>query len=388
MTGLSKEIPAAQFASAQKMQVEAHELGFLHCLHALRRTLYATPIGWALVVLLVNETVSSKRVMTWLGLFAIGWCLNLLTLRRIAKSPERARTHHLRLSLTAAIDGACWGLVVLFLMAHDHRLDAWLVIVLCGVASVNLPTYIAYPQAFRALAASMWLSATFSAFALKSQFDAAPQLIFALFVYLGLLVYTIRPVSVRVIEGIRLQLENANLTEELRHNLVRVEQQASTDALTGQMNRRALDQALKGLIHDAGRYGRVFSLLMLDVDYFKRINDSYGHAVGDQALQSGALRIAEQLRGGDLCARFGGEEFVVLLPSTDLTQACEVAERIRAAFALKPLATQPALTVTVSIGVAVYEAGLAAEKLLAAADGAVYEAKNKGRNQVQVAKTN
>jgi diguanylate cyclase (GGDEF)-like protein len=204
-----------------------------------------------------------------------------------------------------------------------------------------------------------------------------------LLAYFGFLLYTMSSISRRVIEGLRLQLENAALAEELQTTLRHVERQATTDALTGQMNRRALDVMLLRCVDEAENRGFRFSILMLDVDHFKRINDTHGHPVGDQALRAVAGRVAAQLRGGDSCARYGGEEFVVLLPGTSLAQACEIGERIRAALASAALATTPPLPVTASIGVAEYAPGMLVDGVLAAADGAVYVAKRSGRNQVR-----
>ncbi len=121
---------------------------------------------------------------------------------------------------------------------------------------------------------------------------------------------------------------------------------------------------------------------MMDVDHFKAINDTHGHDVGDKALQHVATCISAQLREWDLCARFGGEEFIVLLPATSNAEAQLVAERIRKAIESSPL-EQPYQPLTISIGVASYQSGMDAEQLLKAADNGVYEAKQNGRNQVR-----
>ena len=336
---------------------------------------------------LVHDVVPFAHALYWLELFSFGWCLNLLALRQLAKAGPGVARHARKLLVAAGIDGACWGLLALTLMSYDHRVDAWLVVVLCGVISVNVPTYVTYPRAFHVLATTMWLTVAGSITVLRSGIDAPLQMVMGLLVYSLVSVYTIRPISERVIEGIRLQLENAALAERLRQNLELVKHQANTDALTGHLNRRALDQRLERLVVDGDRRGPAFSLLMLDIDFFKRINDTHGHGVGDQALQSVAQRISAPLRNGDLCARFGGEEFVVLLPSTGSAQACEVAERIRLAVAESPLATDPPLAVTVSNGVATYAAGMGAETLLNTADREVYSAKRNGRNQVSAPAT-
>jgi diguanylate cyclase (GGDEF)-like protein len=122
---------------------------------------------------------------------------------------------------------------------------------------------------------------------------------------------------------------------------------------------------------------------MLDIDYFKNINDEFGHMVGDDVLRAFAQRLREFLRSGDFCARFGGEEFVVVLPETSLVEALEVAERTRKGVAQYPLLNTPKVQVTVSIGVATMSQGQSISELLATADAAVYLAKNAGRDQVR-----
>lgn len=365
------------------MQDEATELGFVQCVEAQERTFHATPVGWILVAWLTYGMVPVADVLRWVGCFFLVWSLSLLALRHIGNTGASARQHHLVLMAAAALDGICWGLMGLMLMTHNARLDGWLLIVLCGVLAVNVPTYITYPRAFRVLTGAMWLTTAVCVARRWSGIDAGLQLVIGLSVYCALLIYTIGPISTRVIEGIRLRLENGALAERLQQHLIHANRLASTDALTGHLNRRALDLALENLIVEGDRRGAVFSLLMLDIDYFKKINDTHGHGVGDQALQAVARRIASPLRKGDLSARFGGEEFVALLPSADLAQTCEVAERIRQVVAQAALETEPPILATVSIGVAAYRAGMSAEDLLAMADREVYAAKRNGRNQVR-----
>ncbi len=122
---------------------------------------------------------------------------------------------------------------------------------------------------------------------------------------------------------------------------------------------------------------------MLDIDFFKSINDGFGHMTGDDVLRAFVQRVREYLRPGDVCARFGGEEFVVVLPQTTFEEAREVAERLRLGVAQCPLLETPRVQVTVSIGVATLTAEQTVGELLATADAAVYVAKKAGRNQVQ-----
>jgi diguanylate cyclase (GGDEF)-like protein len=155
--------------------------------------------------------------------------------------------------------------------------------------------------------------------------------------------------------------------------------QAETDALTGLMNRLAFQHALERSIAAAGRVRHPVHLVVADVDHFKDINDSYGHAVGDQALVAVASALRSALRDGDIVGRLGGEEFGFLLPDTDLPTALAVTERVRAAVRdLRVVDHQ----ITLSAGLAAPTAALeSADELFIAADAALYRAKRTGRNR-------
>ncbi|GAP67206.1 diguanylate cyclase [Mizugakiibacter sediminis] len=159
---------------------------------------------------------------------------------------------------------------------------------------------------------------------------------------------------------------------------------ARVDPLTGVNNRRALAEHAARLIAAAQRDGRPFSALMVDADHFKRVNDRYGHGVGDAALCALVARMQRTLRASDLIGRTGGEEFVILLPTTGVAEAREVAERVRETVAMAPLrADGSEVALTLSIGVAVYRTGDAdLDALLQRADTALYAAKHAGRNRV------
>jgi len=162
---------------------------------------------------------------------------------------------------------------------------------------------------------------------------------------------------------------------------------ATTDPLTGAANRRRFLDAADAEAHRFRRYGRPYSLLMLDIDHFKGVNDTYGHAAGDQVLIETARRCGGALRMGDLFGRLGGEEFAALLPETGAEEARILAERLRRSVAeVEVPAPNGAIRVTVSIGVAeASEGGGTAEAVLALADGALYRAKEAGRDRVIIA---
>lgn len=164
-----------------------------------------------------------------------------------------------------------------------------------------------------------------------------------------------------------------------------LEQMALTDSLTHIPNRRALDQDLNKTCHLAARHGQAHSLILIDLDHFKAVNDSCGHLVGDQLLQLTADTLRRCLRNSDSVYRYGGEEFAVLLPHTTITCARDVAERIRMALANLTLDGPDApLRITASCGVAAYLTGDTPEQWLARADEALYQAKQAGRNQTRV----
>ncbi len=156
---------------------------------------------------------------------------------------------------------------------------------------------------------------------------------------------------------------------------------ALTDSLTGIPNRLYFDQQIEANMRSAQRYGMAFSLIMLDLDYFKQVNDHHGHTVGDRVLQEFGEIVKQQLRLTDQFARWGGEEFIIAAPHTQLNDALIVAERIRVAIAQYDFSTVG--QVTASIGVIEYRAGETVITVLERVDNALYRAKANGRNRVE-----
>ncbi len=180
------------------------------------------------------------------------------------------------------------------------------------------------------------------------------------------------------------------LLMQMEHALDLQQQAATHDALTGALNRRALSSVLAESVSASARSGLPLAVLMLDIDHFKRINDQYGHAVGDEVLRVLTLRLTGRLRLQDRLARYGGEEFVVLLPDTGTDGALKLAERLRDAVAATPVvAGEHTVALSVSIGVhaRVPQAtegvpSAIGERMLDAADQALFVAKRAGRNRV------
>jgi diguanylate cyclase (GGDEF)-like protein len=159
---------------------------------------------------------------------------------------------------------------------------------------------------------------------------------------------------------------------------------ASYDALTGLRNRGVFNLELKREFDRARRYGREMSLLMFDIDHFKKFNDTYGHQAGDRVLREIGELMSMNCRSNDVAARYGGEEFAIILPETPMENALIKAERLRKVVVCHPFATEgTALSVTISLGLAMVEAWMQKpEDLIEAADRALYKAKQGGRNQV------
>lgn len=177
------------------------------------------------------------------------------------------------------------------------------------------------------------------------------------------------------------QLELAQTNLKLQQREAQITTLSLTDPLTGVGNRRRLEESLTREIGRAERVGGKLCMVMADLDHFKRVNDVHGHEAGDKVLVAFGDLLRLQTRPTDIVTRFGGEEFMVLMPHTSLEQALVVAERIRAALAgtlIEPLPT----SVTASCGVAEFAPGEQADALLRRVDKALYEAKQSGRNRV------
>jgi two-component system, cell cycle response regulator len=172
------------------------------------------------------------------------------------------------------------------------------------------------------------------------------------------------------------------LQDELRQRNADLDRMSRTDALTGLYNRRHLDEELLRQESTASRHQDPLCVLLLDIDHFKRVNDTHGHLAGDLVLRGFADRLRAELRAGDIAGRWGGEEFLVIMPRTDADGGYEVAERLRRATAAKPIsAGEVDIDVSVSGG-CVSSMGDSAEDLLHLADSCLYRAKESGRNKI------
>jgi len=193
-----------------------------------------------------------------------------------------------------------------------------------------------------------------------------------------------------------MEQKNKNLEEKfnassreigrLREDLESMRQEAMTDGLTGIANRKLFDAELRRAAMDGMENGDPLSLLMIDIDFFKKFNDSYGHQTGDQVLKLLSSTLISSIKGQDTAARYGGEEFSVILPGTGIEGGIKVAETIRNGIARKQVINRKTGDtlgqITVSIGVGVFEYGEPLSQLISRADKALYVAKRTGRNKV------
>jgi two-component system, cell cycle response regulator len=208
---------------------------------------------------------------------------------------------------------------------------------------------------------------------------------------LGVNDYILRPVDRNeLVARVRTQLRKKQYADSLRENVQAAIELALVDPLTGLNNRRFLETHLTHALDQAAHSGRPLSLMMLDIDHFKSVNDSYGHEAGDEVLRVFARRVRGALRSPDLVCRLGGEEFVIVMPDTPLVAAERVAERVRRAiareqFLITDAGGQRLIAVTTSVGLAERGGDANADALLRRADRALYASKSAGRNRVTAA---
>lgn len=198
--------------------------------------------------------------------------------------------------------------------------------------------------------------------------------------------YLMRPIDRHeLLARVKTQIKRKRHTDFLRHRLAESVEMSITDALTGLHNRRYMEGHLKTLVADSLRSGRRLSLLVADIDHFKHVNDTYGHDGGDTVLKEFSTRLKRNTRGIDLACRLGGEEFVIIMPDTEISRAYQVGERLRACVAAETFMVHPnqPIRVTASVGLSTLErAEDTPETMFKRADNALYAAKKRGRNRV------
>ena len=181
------------------------------------------------------------------------------------------------------------------------------------------------------------------------------------------------------------QVKRKRYSDHLRNRLEESIEASIIDSLTGLHNRRYMETHLSTLVDEARQSGRSLSVLLADIDHFKQVNDTYGHDVGDAVLKEFSARFRRNTRGIDLACRFGGEEFLVIMPDTTMARAYQVGERLRVSIAADAFPVKPGLGIhlTASVGLATLESpDDTPETVFRRADSALFAAKRRGRNRV------
>ena len=203
---------------------------------------------------------------------------------------------------------------------------------------------------------------------------------------LGVNDYLMRPIDRNeLLARVKTQIKRKRHSDFLRHRLAESVELSITDPLTGLHNRRYMEGHMRTLVAEAARTGRSLSMLIADIDHFKGVNDTWGHDVGDMVLREFAVRLKHNTRGIDLACRLGGEEFVIIMPDTDMARAYQIGERMRACVAADdfPIAADKGIRVTASVGIGTFETPEdTPETIFKRADKALYSAKRQGRNRV------
>lgn len=375
-----------QITPENRAEVEAHCVRTLF-VRARIATLFA-PLGTLFIFWVVHDVVSLTLALGWMVVNTLPDALTFVQTSRLLRNPppaERiARCHNWQIVLRS-LQGLCWGAAaVLF---HTGGMEDMIVLIV--LVSISATSVVNMAPSFRTLAGfciSLLVVPILYYFSLGDTMHTqiAIGLCILLLVEMQFGWDAYRQFSGGVHQLVlnqktrkQLEMRNAEL-DELNQKL-RV--MAIHDHLTGLYNRHFMVDQLERQRELFVRHGNICSIVLFDIDHFKQINDRYGHAVGDDVLVAFSRRIEGLLRQGDALGRYGGEEFVLVLPMTDLMAALQLAERIRIAMAGSPVIRQPEeITVTASFGVAQLEQGETADDWLVRADQALYRAKAHGRN--------
>ena len=320
--------------------------------------------------------VPEQNLAIWLGTLALVSGARLLTLRawRQSQTPTHARWVRY-FYVGAAAAGLTWGIAGFWLFPAESNGQMLLSFALGGIAAGGMSTLGVMPGAYTVFLLTGVLPFTLRLFMQPGHTYSLMGLMSVVFI--AFLLMASRRASSVFTESQRLRFENEDMTEKM-HALATT---AITDPLTGAYNRHMLNVALPSEMERARRHNAPLAIILLDIDHFKRVNDSHGHQVGDRTLVWLTERISSQLREADLLFRWGGEEFMVLAPNTDLAAACVVADRMRREIEQTPL--EPAGIITCSFGCSQFWLEDTTDAFIQRADRALYAAKDNGRNCVK-----
>ncbi len=362
-----------------------------------RQVVILAPLGTLFMGWVEKDAVGWPLVLVWMVINSLIDTVTFLVASRLLRQPPsdgKISYWHNRHVLLRSLQGLTWGSSCLFFHiggAGSFTNDLTVLIVLVAVSASSVANM---APSFRSLA---WFSASIKIvpFVQYLWLGDAQHVAFAVGLFILMLAEMklgwdacgqFSDVINKVVlnQSISQQLELRN--DQLAKAVQKLNVIASHDDLTGAYNRRFIVGQLEREHQMFERYGNVCSVVLLDIDYFKQVTDGYGHAVGDDVLVAFVRRLEVELRQGDFLGRYGGEEFLLVLPMTDLAAALQLTERIRAIASSAPMIVQPVpLSVTASFGVAQIRQGESVDGWLARADHALYRAKESGRNRVVLA---
>jgi diguanylate cyclase (GGDEF)-like protein len=339
--------------------------------------LFISPLVGAVMAAVLWNVVDHGRLVLWVALLT-----TVTTFRLVLVLLFRGRKPSLDLrswdrAYAALYLALClaWGVGAVWVMPASMAYETVVFAILMGMAAGAAVIYGIHRLAIWSMAAIM-LPGTID-FALRGDTEHRVMALAGL-IYIAVMYNASRELAHYFRESQQLALELAIARDRAEH-LARI------DALTGLCNRRAFYEQGETLLRQARRYGKPLSLIMLDIDHFKSVNDSRGHAAGDATLQAVALAIQETPRETDVAGRVGGEEFALLLPETSLADASRLAERLRSRIADKLSVSHDGgeIRITASFGVAEFDSTTESlDVLVARADALLYRAKESGRNRV------
>ena len=320
--------------------------------------------------------VPDRNLAIWLATLIVVSLARWMSLRAWRRTQNPLQNRWLRyFYVGVAAAGLTWGMAGFWLFPADSNGQMLMSFALGGIAAGGMSTLGVLPGAY-----AVFLLTGVLPFSLRLFMQPDPNYTlmgFMSIVFIAFLLLASRRASVVYTESQRLRFENEDMTEKM-HALATT---AITDPLTGAYNRNMLNVTLPSEMERARRHNAPLAIILLDIDHFKRINDNHGHQVGDRTLVWITERICSQLREADLLFRWGGEEFMVVAPNTDLAAACVVADRMRRQIEESPF--DPAGVVTCSFGCSQFWLEDTTDTFIQRADRALYAAKNNGRNCVK-----
>lgn len=362
-------------------------------------TLFANLLnGLILAAALTTSTLPLALVAVWTMILLLCVFMRISVMRAWKRKITAPETWLKWFTASSAIMGIAWGAVGVFLFFHlDQVYAALIIFILAGMTAGAAATNGVHVRAAVAFAIPVLAPVLVYFASLGTVVGAAMAVLVAIF--FAMMIKVARTAEQALTTGVALTAEKSALADnlqetvdeltksqlQLEENAEELHRLATTDPLTGALNRRQFFELLKTEVYRAERYDRAVALAAFDIDHFKQINDTHGHAAGDECLRSFVNTIRSVIRESDIFARFGGEEFILVLPETEIADALQLCERLRANVAEQSVEYKGAtIDFTVSVGVTAIEPReYDLDRPLARADAALYSAKHGGRNAVQ-----